>query len=873
MKKLSSLTQLLLAVAVLFWIVIGCDSPKAVDYNADVKPILNRKCISCHGGVKKQGGFSLLFEEEAKAKLKSGKYGIVPGDANNSEMIVRLTAHDPEERMPYQEAPLTEQEITLLTDWVNEGAEWGTHWAYKPVKNQEVPRFSSDWANNDIDYFIEQKATENGLQVSAAAEPEVLARRVALDLIGFPAPDSLKADYLENPNDKTFTAYVDKLLASPHFGEKWTSMWLDLARYADTKGYERDGDRNIWRYRDWLIKAFNADLPYDQFVTEQLAGDLLPAPADKQYLATAFQRNSMTNDEGGTDNEEFRVAAVLDRVNTTWETLMGTSFSCVQCHSHPYDPFRHEDYYRFMAYFNNTRDNDAFDDYPVLRHLEEEQVTELANSLPEEERNRIVHFIKTLQPAINSLETDDFTNAELNDTKWLAMRNHGRARLKKVNLSGKNTLVFRFNSNLSSGSWQLHLDAADGPVISDFTPFPTRGWVITEIPLAATEGIHDLIFTFQSSELTNPLANGISFDWFHFTRAFPAEGDKKLYTELLNAPVEQTPIMLDNVPEWSRKTHVFERGSWLSLGEQVQPGVPVVLADYEEDWEENRLGMAKWMFSPEHPLTSRVIVNRIWEQLFGTGIVETLEDFGSQGALPSHPELLDHLSYQLMTDYGWSLKKLIREITLAATYRQRSVSSPEQQQADKYNKWLARGPRIRLSAEQVRDQALMITGVLDPTLFGEPVMPYQPEGVWLSPYNGKKWIKDSTDQQYRRAVYIFWKRTASYPSLLNFDAVGREICTSRRINTNTPIQALTTLNDKTYQDMATKWVEKYEGIEKEQAITEMLKEATGRSPSQTKIMVLANLYDEAEKELGNKEEALTLVANAILNLDELIMKN
>ena len=858
------------------WGAAACHSTKTVDYNADVKPILNNKCISCHGGVKKQGGFSLLFEDEAKAKLKSGKYGIIPGDADNSEMIIRLTAHDEEERMPYKEEPLSEQEIKILKDWIDEGAEWGTHWAYKPVEQQVVPELKSSWAKNAIDYFIQQKAEENGLQMSAQAEPEVLARRVALDLIGFPAPDSLKAAYLQNPTEKTYQEYVDKLLNSPHFGEKWTSMWLDLARYADTKGYERDGNRNIWRYRDWLIRAFNKDMPYDEFVTEQLAGDLLPSPSEEQYIATAYHRNSMTNDEGGTDNEEFRVAAVLDRVNTTWETLMGTSFACVQCHSHPYDPFRHEDYYKFMGYFNNSRDNDTYADYPVIRHfddLQKQQLAELSNSLPKEDKDRIVHFIKTLQPAINSLETDQFTNAELNDTKWLAMRNHGQARMKQVNLTDKNSLVFSFRTGLSTGNWQIHMDSSRGPVLANFRPHPTKGWEIAEIPLKATAGTHDLIFTFQSPELKNPEANGISFDWFHFTKSFPTSGNKQLYTQLLKAEVEQTPIMLDNVPEWSRETRVFERGSWLSLGEEVQPGVPVVLAAYDKDWSADRLGMAKWMFSPKHPLTSRVIVNRIWEQFFGIGIVETLEDFGSQGALPSHPQLLDFLSYQLMNDYQWSLKKLMREIALSATYRQSSVISEEQLQADKFNKWLARGPRIRLNAEQVRDQALMITGVLNPTMYGEPVMPYQPEGVWLSPYNGKKWVQDSSRQQYRRAVYVFWKRTAAYPSLLNFDAVGREVCTSRRINTNTPIQALTTLNDLTYVDMATKWVEKYQGMDEKKAIDMMFKDATGRVPSQGKIQALFTLYQKAEQKQKSKKAALILVANAILNLDEIIMKS
>src|SRR5579872_488608 len=340
-----------------------------IDFITQVKPIINRKCIVCHGGVRAKGGFSLLFREDAFAKTASGKPAIIPGDPDHSEMIRRLTLNDPEERMPYKHEPLSKEEISLLRKWVAQGAPWGEHWAYVPVAAPEPPEVKDKWIRGTIDRYVLERLQEEKLEPAGAASPAVLLRRVSLDLTGVYPTDAVARQYLESKDPAAYETLVDTLLASPHFGEKWAAMWMDLARYADTKGYERDDSRNIWRYRDWLIRAFNKDMPYDRFLTEQLAGDLLPHPTDDDYIATAFHRNTMTNDEGGTDNEEFRTAAVLDRVNTTWEALMGTTFACTQCHSHPYDPFHHEDYYRFMAYFNDTRDEDTQGDYPLLRQF------------------------------------------------------------------------------------------------------------------------------------------------------------------------------------------------------------------------------------------------------------------------------------------------------------------------------------------------------------------------------------------------------------------------------------------------------------------------------------------------------------------------
>ncbi len=356
-----SITLLAAVVAYIYWPV------EKIDYNTQVKPIFNKKCIACHGGVKQKGGFSLLFQEEALANTESGKPAIIPGKPDESELIRRITLEDPEERMPYKHDPLSKEEIEILTQWIKQGAKWGEHWAYIPVKEEKTPTIKSDWIKNEIDPFILEKIKAEKLTPSAEADKPTLLRRVSLDLTGLPPDENIAKKFLNDNSDTAYENLVDDLLASPRYGERWTALWMDVSRYADTRGYEADRGRTIWKYRDWLINAFNQDKPYDEFLMEQMAGDLMPNPDDNKYIATAFHRNTMTNDEGGTQNEEFRTAAVLDRVNTTWSALMGTSFNCVQCHSHPYDPFKHEEYYKFMAFFNNTRDEDTQEEYPLLR--------------------------------------------------------------------------------------------------------------------------------------------------------------------------------------------------------------------------------------------------------------------------------------------------------------------------------------------------------------------------------------------------------------------------------------------------------------------------------------------------------------------------
>ncbi len=888
-----------LGVCLLVYWLGAFDAVPVVRYAEDVKPLLNKHCLGCHGGVQKKGGYSLLFQEEAFGSGDSGKPGIVPGSAADSEIIRRLHHQDPEERMPYQKAPLTKEEIRILTAWIDQGAEWTDHWAYVPIEKPAVPTGAGDWAVNDIDHFIYQTAQRAGLQPMGRAEETTLKRRLALDLIGLP---------YEAEADLPLPSYLDSLLRSPHYGEKWASMWLDLARYADTKGYERDDQRSIWRYRDWLIKALNSDLPYDQFVVKQLAGDLLENPTEEDLIATAYHRNTMTNDEGGTDNEEYRVAAVLDRVNTTWEAFMGTTFACVQCHSHPYDPFRHEDYYRFMAYFNNTRDEDTFHDYPVIRHFDDSlrrqlaQLEEYLLDVDETRKDDIIHFVKTLQPSVNSIQAIQMVDAELYDTKFLGMRQNGQATLPAIHLKGINTLLFQARATVKKGTLTIRQDGPTGRVIGrahlQSGPNQLGRWRQFSIPLDTVEGISDLHLSYFSPEISNRTTEGVFFNWFHFTKEFPGKDHpaygkhQKLFAALVAADVPSTPILLENPATMRRATRGFERGSWLSLGAEVDAAIPGIFQHPDQDYAANRLGLAQWMSSRENPLLARTIVNRIWEQLFGTGLVETLEDMGSQ-ALPSpHLPLLDYLSHQLMTEYDWSIKRLLTEIVSSATYQQASQLTEAQREKDPFNKLFARGPRVRLTGEQLRDQALFVAGVLNPSLYGEPVMPYQPEGIWNAPYNGSRWTISEGDNKYRRAIYTYWKRTSPYPSLITFDGVGREVCVARRIRTNTPLQALVTMNDSVYIDLSQQFAARVsqQATAPEEQITLAFQRATGKAIGPQQLDILLALYRSTrEKYLADERllsnisvpasqdkvafAALAIVCNAILNLDEVVVKS
>jgi hypothetical protein len=636
------------------------------------------------------------------------------------------------------------------------------------------------WAKSDIDRFVLSRLEKEGWSPSPSADRARLLRRVSLDLTGIP-PTSAEVDaFLADKSPQAYEKSVDRLLASPRYGEHWAAWWLDLARYADTQGYEKDNRRTIWRYRDWVIRALNQDLPFDQFTVEQIAGDMLDNPTIDQRIATAFHRNTMTNTEGGTDDEEFRVAAVVDRVNTTFQVWMATTMNCCQCHSHKYDPFTQREYYRFFALLDQTEDADRNNEAPTIRTPTAEQA---------KQRQQL----------------------------------------------------------------QSKLDAAK-----------------SELAAAGDDAK-------KKEEINKQVAD--------------------LEKQLKAVRITTTPIMRQLPPDRQRKTHFMIRGSFLSKGDEVRPGLPLVLPPLEEGQPMNRLGMAHWLVSRENPLTARVLANRFWEQLFGTGLVQTSEDFGTQGDLPTHPELLDHLAVSLMED-GWSMKRLLKRIAMSSTYRQSARVSPELLEKDPLNRLLARGPRVRLSAEQLRDQALAASGLLHEKLGGPSVMPPQPAAIWQVVYSGDRWTTATGSDRYRRALYTFWRRTSPYPSMTTFDAPSREFCVVRRIRTNTPLQALVALNDPAFVEAAQALARKAvaEGGESaKDRVAFAFRRCLARSPSEKEIVRLVSLLDTelehyrsdavaaramATDPLGplpaNADAAelaaWTVVANVILNLDETITK-
>ncbi|MBC6954384.1 MAG: DUF1553 domain-containing protein [Leptolyngbya sp. PLA2] len=679
----------------------GEPDPSAVSYTRDVRPILSNRCFKCHGPDEsaREAGLRLDTFEGATGVLRRGGRAVVPGEPDAGELVRRVTSVDAEERMPPSEAgaPLTAREVETLRRWIAEGGRYEPHWSFVAPRRPEPPRVSDErWVRNEIDRFVLARLDREGIRPSAEADRATLIRRVSLDLTGLPPTPAEVEAFVGDARPGAWERVVDRLLASPAYGERMAAAWLDQARYADTKGYEADRRRTMWPWRDWVIRAFNADVPYDRFIAEQLAGDLLPDAGAEGLVATAFHRNTMTNDEGGTDDEEFRVAAVVDRVNTTMQVFMGLTMACAQCHTHKYDPITHTDYYRVFAVFNTTLDADRMDEAPTLPVPVPEREADLARA------RAIVEHAERLPERV----------AEA---------------------------LARVGSRSGGGS------AGDSE--AELRAFLDDGIARARAGLAAVE-----------------------------------------------ATLPQLPIMREQSVEERRTTRRMERGSFLSPAEVVEAGAPSAFHAWPEGAPRDRLGFARWLTDDANPLTARVAVNRVWEQLFGAGLVETSEDFGVQGTLPSHPELLDWLATGLVRD-GWSVKRLVRSIVMSATYRQSSVATAAALERDPGNRLLARGPRFRLDAETIRDQSLAVSGLLSRKMYGPSVFPPQPEGVWSIVYNADRWETSGGEDRYRRALYTFWRRTSPHPMLTTFDAPSREFCLPRRIRTNTPLQALVTMND------------------------------------------------------------------------------
>ncbi len=831
-------------------------------------------------------------------------------------MIRRIVADDEEERMPRHGAPLNAKEIGILKRWIEEGAKWETHWAYKRIGRPDVPSLKrignlfgllntadDKWMKNEIDHFVAEKLREQGLKASPEADRTTLLRRVSLDLTGMPPGAEQVEAFLGDSSPEAYEKAVDRLLGSPAYGERWTSMWMDLARYADTKGYESDGGRTMWRYRDYVIRSFNNDKPFDEFTVEQLAGDLYPPgrggfPEEEKIIATGFHRNTMTNNEGGTDDEEFRAAALIDRVNTTWEVWQGTTFACVQCHSHPYDPIRHEEYFKYAAFFNNTRDEDLWDEWPKLKFYKGEdsaRVERIKSWILKHKPDELPaknQFLRVAEPKINAHHFVKGDQSTVLLISYYGVKHKGNAHIPKVDLTGAGNVLMNVSTKAENAVLTLHLDRLDGPVLSTIN-VPARDTVVIA-PIMRTEGKHDVYLSLHSPKKPE---EWVRITWAAFQPALPGASEPGYreivsdYAAALTRPAESMPVIWEGKGDFARKTHVFVRGNWMVKGREVSPDVPGLFGSMPEDAARDRLGLARWTVSRENPLTGRVMVNRFWEQLFGRGLVETLEDFGSQGAKPSHPELLDWLAVSFMEDYGWSVKKLLKAIVMSGTYRQSSRSDHTRTEKDPANIWLSRGPRVRLSAEQVRDQALACSGLISGKMYGPSVMPPQPDKIWQSPYSGEKWVVSEGEDRYRRSVYTYWKRTAPYPSMTTFDAPSREFCQSRRIITNTPLQALVTLNDPVYLEAAEMLASRMKtgGHTPEQQLREGYRLLTFKTIEPDNLKVLVKVYHDMlneyrrnpsevdsilvyGKEKSPELAALTVSANVLLNLDNVLTK-
>lgn len=778
-----------------------------VDFNRDIRPILSNACLKCHGPdpAERQGGGAdgLRLDDEASALGDLGGYAaVVRGQAADSELIRRVTTDDSDLLMPPPSSGprLAQQEIALLKTWIEQGAPFARHWSYVVPVRPAVPEVRDKaWPRNDVDRFLLARLEREGLTPSPAADRAALIRRVTLDVIGLPPTIDQVERFAADDRPDAYEQLVDRLLADPAYGEHWARMWLDLARYADSAGYADDPSRTIWAYRDYVIRSFNENKPFDQFTIEQLAGDLLPDPTESQLIATAFHRNTLTNNEGGTNDEEFRNVAVVDRVNTTLAVWMGTTMACAQCHTHKYDPLSQVEYFQLFALLNQTEDADRGDEQPLLSLWSDEQEQQKADWQAE---------IKQLEQALS-------TSALVSET-----------------------------------------EPANSEEPSAETPKPIEDLT------AARERLERL---------------------------------KKQLAEI--KPHTTVPIIRELPAERRRKTNVQHRGNFLDLGPEVEPGVPAAFHPLPPSASADRLGLAHWLVDDNNPLTARVVANRYWEELFGVGIVRTSEEFGSQGDLPTHPELLDWLATELLRQ-KWDLKQFVKLLVTSAAYRQSSRVTPELLERDPDNTLLARGPRFRLPSEVIRDQALAVSGLLSRKMYGPPVKPPQPAlGLSAAFGSGIDWKTSEGEDRYRRGLYTNWRRSNPYPSMAAFDAPNREVCTLRRDRTNTPLQALVTLNDPVY-------IEAAQSLARHMAAAEGttgdklafgFRRCVARPPGDAERSRLVQLFEAARQDFAQVPDraaqfatdplgpladgadpielaAWTMVGNVLLNLDEMLMK-
>ncbi|WP_437207264.1 DUF1553 domain-containing protein [Planctomicrobium sp. SH664] len=1103
---------------------------RELDFSREIKPILSNACFQCHGpdAEDRQGGTNGLRLDEREAALEDlgGYAAIRPGDPDASEIVRRMTSSDADLRMPPASSgkKVTPQETELIRKWIQQGAKYAGHWSYQPPVRPELPPVqNTEWGLNPVDAFVLLRLETEGLRPASPADREALIRRVSLDLTGLPPTLAEVEAFVADPAPDAYPQLIDRLLAKPAYGEHWARMWLDLARYADSAGYADDPARQIWLFRDYVIRSLNDNKPFDQFTIEQLAGDLLPQPTEDQLIATAFHRNTLTNNEGGTDDEEFRNVAVVDRVNTTMAVWMGTTMACAQCHTHKFDPLTQEEYFKLFAILNNTADADRKDEAPVLSvyteaqqkqraRLQQELATvarELQSATPElqarckewdarfprplewvtlpidrataqtgvplqveghsvhiSEPNRRDHYSVSIplpEGTYSALRIEvqpddsDFPGGPGNGkkngvvpivsatvtlptatplgTRTIRVQAPGKARSlalaevevfqKGSNLAlqgqvtqsstkavgtpqraidgrpaGKSSpaktevmddpwweldlgseqlvdrLVLRFPAGeqqrdlrvtLSNSAkqvvWQRGLPTSEGEAAFSLTTerfLPLVAGVADDVSLAAEsrhpDPLQSIVFAFAqptelpqggtfSVELENSprrqmpmigrfrlsLARGefappwrttpqavVSLLMMGAAQRTPAEQQRLLEYFLSTAPeldaarqkqarlqkqldgirATTVPICRELPAEQRRVTRLQRRGNFMDLGEVVSPGTPAVFPPIPAGAPNDRLGLALWLVSPENPLTARVTANRYWEQLFGIGLVSTSEEFGSQGELPSHPELLDWLATELVR-LNWDTKAFLKLLVTSATYRQSSAVTEKDYERDPDNRLLARGPRFRLNAETIRDQALFVSGLLSSKMYGPPVYPPQPETGLKAAFGGSvDWQTSQGEDKFRRALYTQWKRSNPYPSMATFDSPNRDVCTIRRSRTNTPLQALVTMNDPVYIEAAqalARRIVREGGSSAQERLTYGFRLCLSRFPREQELARLLQLRADAlarflerpdaarslatepigplpEGEEMAELAAWTVVANVLLNLDEMMMK-
>jgi hypothetical protein len=701
---------------------------ESVSYNRDVLPILANNCFACHGPDENTRKASLRLDlvEGALAPRKSQPGVLVPGDPETSALIQRILTDDPDDLMPPPDTgkSLTETEKATLRQWVEEGGQYEKHWAFEPVAKPTTPAIESVvWARNPIDAFIAARLERDGLAPSPEADKTTLLRRVYFDLIGLPPTPEQVSAFLNDQGHDAYERVVDQLLASPHFGERWGRHWLDTARYADSSGYSIDGPRSIWPYRDWVINAINANMPFDQFVIEQLAGDLLPDATRDQRVATGFHRNTMINQEGGVDKEEFRLEAVFDRVNTTGTVFLGLTMGCARCHSHKYDPISQREYFELLAFFNN--DSEPTLPLPTPDQAEAQRVVD-----------EKVHLLQEELKAYLEAEKDG-----------------------------------------AVAEWERSLTLAE----------------VRELPAKT----HPAFYTQPAGR--TPEQRALIVEQFQRFDPETKRIDEEIGAIREAGPDIPTTMVLAAAPE-QRQSHVFIQGDFTRKGDPVSPGTPAILPAGEPD-AFTRLDLAQWLVRSDNPLTARVTVNRFWQQLFGMGLVETENDFGTQGTRPTHPKLLDWLATNFV-ESGWDVKDLLRTVCTSATYRQASHAREDVASQDPSNLLLARQNRLRLDAEVIRDNSLAVAGMLDPTVGGPGVYPPLPDGVMNLGQRDRPWDVSPGGDKYRRGMYTFFWRATPHPSLMVFDAPNAQFACTRRVRSNTPLQSLTLLNDEAFYECA-----------------------------------------------------------------------